>query len=205
MSLAVERDEDVRRSVAADASGLVLVPEGVARPASADEVAELLRRASAEREPVTPAGAQTSTTAASITDRGVLLSLGPVGDKYRFTDEARELSRQGLALYATPGTAEILHAVDIPCETLDKDLSDATWPTAMSHLRAGKIDLVINIPREYDEKGRPDGFRIRRAAIDLEIPLVTDLWLARKLVWAMRRYGQDDLKVKAWAGYLVPA
>ena len=75
MSLAVERDEDVRRSVATDASGLVLVPEGVARPANADEVAELLRQASAERTAVTPAGAQTSTTAASITDRGILLSL----------------------------------------------------------------------------------------------------------------------------------
>jgi FAD/FMN-containing dehydrogenase len=75
VSTTIERDPDVRRSVASDASGLVLVPEGVARPASAAEVAALLRQASAEGTPVTPAGAQTSTTGASITDRGLLLSL----------------------------------------------------------------------------------------------------------------------------------
>ena len=137
--------------------------------------------------------------------RGVLLSLGPVGDKYSFADEARELARQGLALYATPGTAEILHQVGVDCETLDKDLSDANWPTTLGHMRSGDIDLVINVPREYDEKGRPDGFRIRRAAVDLEIPLVTDLWLARKLVWAMRKYRLDDLQAKPWGRYLAPA
>jgi len=75
MSATIERDLDVRRSVARDASGLELVPDGVARPASEAEVVELLRRATAERTPVTPAGSQTSTTGASITDRGLLLSL----------------------------------------------------------------------------------------------------------------------------------
>ena len=69
------RDADVRNAYAADASGLVLVPDAVARPASAADVSALLVEATASRTPVTPAGAQTSTTAASITDRGVLLSL----------------------------------------------------------------------------------------------------------------------------------
>jgi FAD/FMN-containing dehydrogenase len=69
------RDEDVRVAYSADASGLVLVPDAVARPASAGEVAALLAEATASRTPVTAAGAQTSTTAASITDRGILLSL----------------------------------------------------------------------------------------------------------------------------------
>ena len=72
---AVDRDEDVRRSFAADASGLVMVPEAVARPGEHAEVVEILRRASAEKSCVTAAGAQTSTTGASITDRGILLSL----------------------------------------------------------------------------------------------------------------------------------
>lgn len=67
-------DPDVRAGYAADASGLVLVPEAVARPASATEVVEILREATATRTWVTPAGGQTSTTAASITDRGILLS-----------------------------------------------------------------------------------------------------------------------------------
>jgi FAD/FMN-containing dehydrogenase len=70
----LESDADVRASVAADASGLVLTPESVARPSSAEEVIELMKECSANKRPVTPAGAQTSTTGASITDSGVLLS-----------------------------------------------------------------------------------------------------------------------------------
>jgi glycolate oxidase len=72
---AIVRDEEVRRAYAADASGLVMVPDGVARPTSEGEVAALLAEATSSRTPVTPAGGQTSTTAASITDRGTLLSL----------------------------------------------------------------------------------------------------------------------------------
>jgi FAD/FMN-containing dehydrogenase len=71
----IERDADVRRAFASDASGLVLVPDGVARPTSGEEVAALLAECTSSRTPVTAAGGQTSTTAASITDRGVLLSL----------------------------------------------------------------------------------------------------------------------------------
>jgi glycolate oxidase len=71
----ISRDEGVRRAYAADASGLVLVPDGVARATSAGEVAALLAESTSSGTPVTAAGAQTSTTAASITDRGTLLSL----------------------------------------------------------------------------------------------------------------------------------
>jgi glycolate oxidase len=71
----ITRDEEIRRAYAADASGLVMVPDAVARPASAEEVAALLAEATSSRTPVTAAGGQTSTTAASISDRGILLSL----------------------------------------------------------------------------------------------------------------------------------
>jgi carbamoyl-phosphate synthase large subunit len=134
--------------------------------------------------------------------RGVLLSLGPVGDKYRFTDEARALARLGLRLYATQGTAEILQAESIPVEPLDKEGGDGSLPRAIDVMHDGKIDLVINIPREYDEKGRPDGFRIRRTAIDLEIPLITDLGLARKVVQAMEVIRLEGLQAKPWSRYL---
>ena len=75
MTVSIERDESIRRAFAADVSGLVLMPEGVARPASVEEVADVVRRAASERTPVTAAGGQTSTTGASISDRGVILSL----------------------------------------------------------------------------------------------------------------------------------
>ncbi|MDB4888579.1 MAG: linked oxidase [Gemmatimonadetes bacterium] len=71
----ITRDEEVRRAYAADASGLLLVPDGVARPTSAGEIAALLAESTSTGTPVTTAGGQTSTTAASITDTGTLLSL----------------------------------------------------------------------------------------------------------------------------------
>ncbi|MDP9179420.1 MAG: FAD-binding oxidoreductase, partial [Gemmatimonadota bacterium] len=75
MSALVETDPDVRAMFAADASGLRYLPDGVARPQSVEEVAEIVKRAASARTPVTPAGMQTSTTGASITEGGILLSL----------------------------------------------------------------------------------------------------------------------------------
>jgi len=75
VSARVETDDDIRLMFAADASGLRYVPEGVARPESVEEVMEVVRRAADAKTPVTPAGMQTSTTGASITGEGVLLSL----------------------------------------------------------------------------------------------------------------------------------
>lgn len=74
MSAAIETDAEVRAAYAADASGLVSAPDGVARPASAEDVVEILKRASADATPLTPAGMQSSTTGASVAERGVLLS-----------------------------------------------------------------------------------------------------------------------------------
>ena len=75
MTRELATDEDVRAAYARDASGLERIPESVARPLSADEVVDVVRQAASAGRPVTAAGGQTSTTGASITDRGVLLSL----------------------------------------------------------------------------------------------------------------------------------
>jgi len=135
---------------------------------------------------------------------GVLLSLGPMGDKYRFTDDARALARSGLALYATAGTAEVLRAEGIECRVAgksDKGEDGADGPDALDLMRSKAVDFVINIPREFDERGRPDGYRIRRAAIDMNIPLVTDLCVARKLVRALVRKRIEDLRPKSLGEY----
>jgi FAD/FMN-containing dehydrogenase len=92
----VERDEEVRRAYSTDASGLVMVPEGVSRPTSAAEVAALLAEASATGMPVTSAGGQTSTTGASITDRGIVLSL-------RAMDRVLDLDARARFVRAEPG------------------------------------------------------------------------------------------------------
>ena len=134
--------------------------------------------------------------------KGVLLSLGPVAAKYRFLDDARMLLCMGLRLFGTPGTAEMLEAEGVACEALAKDSKDLSKLQATDVMHSGQIDLVINIPRDWDEKGRPDGYRIRRAAVDLEIPLLTDQWLARKTLQAMSKYREADLPVVPWNDYL---
>lgn len=94
----LERDADVRRAYSADVSGLVLVPDAVARPTSADEVRELLARAAADRTAVTPAGSQTSTTGASITGEGILLSLRALPRVIALDAEARTVRAEPGAL-----------------------------------------------------------------------------------------------------------
>lgn len=89
-------DPDVRRAHARDASGLELIPDAVARPADVHEVAELLRDATATRTPVTPAGAQSSTTGASIVDHGLLLSL-------RRLDQIRDIDRHARTIRVDAG------------------------------------------------------------------------------------------------------
>ena len=132
---------------------------------------------------------------------GVLLSLGPPTEKYSFLDEARALSEElGLPLYATAGTAEALAAQGIACTPLAKGPGDGR--SGMDVIDEGLVDLVINVPRSYDELGRPDGYLIRRRAVDADVPLVTDLMLATALVNALRGREGPPTTVRSWDSYL---
>jgi carbamoyl-phosphate synthase large subunit len=132
---------------------------------------------------------------------GVLLSLGPVSEKARFLEEARALLSMGLPLYATPGTYDALveHGIQV---TKAYKYTDQKSPSAVELMNEGKIDMVINIPRDYDEQGRPDGYLIRRRAVDLNLPLITNMQLARAVVEAMARYKIEDLKSLDWHAYV---
>jgi carbamoyl-phosphate synthase large subunit len=133
--------------------------------------------------------------------RGVLLSLGPVEDKYWFADEARLIHEQlHLPIYATGGTAEALAALGIPCTAVAKKPGDGK--SAMELIDAGEIDLIVNVPREYDEYGRPDGYLIRRRAVETGTPLFTDLQLARALIEALWRKRGIELPIRAWQEFL---
>ena len=66
----------------------------------------------------------------------------------------------------------------------------------------GRVDLVINVPVEYDELGRPDGYLIRRRAVEAGVPLITDLQLGRAVIEALRWCSEKDLSVVAWQDYL---
>jgi carbamoyl-phosphate synthase large subunit len=132
--------------------------------------------------------------------KGVVLSLGPVEDKYWFSDEVRIISDVlKLPIYATEGTAEALEALGVPCTRVSKGRGDGT--SALTLIDERRVDLVINIPREYDEFGRPDGYLIRRRAIEAGVPLITDLQLGRALIDALRWRAEKDLTVLPWQDY----
>ena len=134
-------------------------------------------------------------------EKGVLLSLGPLADKYWFTDEARVIADElKLPIYATEGTAEMLVNLGINCQAVEKKSGQGL--SGLDVIQDGKVDLVINIPREYDSLGRPDGFLIRRQAVDAGVPLITDLQLARAVVEALRQKAPNALPVLAWNDYL---
>ena len=133
--------------------------------------------------------------------KGVLLSLGPVGDKYWFAEEARTIVQElELPIYATHGTAEVLAGEGIPCTAVDKTPDGGT--SGLDVIAQGLVDLVINVTREYDQYGRPDGYWIRRQAIDLGVPLVTDLQLARAVIEASRWRKSATLDVFALNDYV---
>jgi len=134
--------------------------------------------------------------------RGVLLSLGPIADKYWFADEARVIAEElRLPIFATRGTAEMLTEIGISCTTVEKHTGKQL--SAVDLIDRSEVDFVINVSREYDAFGRPDGVHIRRAAVDAGVPLITDLQLARAVIEALRRIkGPGDLQVLAWEDYV---
>jgi carbamoyl-phosphate synthase large subunit len=136
-----------------------------------------------------------------IPEKGVLLSLGPLQEKYWFGDEARVIVEQlKLPIFATPGTAEALRSLGIPCTSLGKGPADGAG--AIHAIEDGSVDLVINIPIEYDELGRPDGYWIRRRAVDAGVPLLTDLQLARAVIEALRLKRHTQLRTLSYDEYL---
>ncbi len=135
-------------------------------------------------------------------ERGVLLSLGPLADKYSFADEAKVIADElKLPIYATAGTAEMLETLGIRCVPVAK--SESGEGSAPALIEANRVDLVINVPREYDALGRPDGYFIRRSAVDHGVPLITDLQLARAVIEALRVKKPSNLKVIAWNDFVL--
>jgi carbamoyl-phosphate synthase large subunit len=133
--------------------------------------------------------------------KGVLLSLGPIADKYWFAEEARIIAQElHLPIYATRGTAEMLAEIGIPCTAVEKN--SGTGVSGLDAIDQDLVDFVINVAREYDLDGRPDGYWIRRHAVDLGVPLVTDLQLARAIVEALRWKKPASLEVLALDDYV---
>jgi carbamoyl-phosphate synthase large subunit len=110
------------------------------------------------------------------------------------------LADKGYNIYATGGTHRFLKENDIP-STLVYWPSEEGKPQALQMLHEKKIDMVVNIPRDLSAGELDNGYKIRRAAIDLNIPLITNPRLASAFIEAFCTLTLNDIRIKSWQEY----
>jgi len=130
----------------------------------------------------------------------VLLSTGGAKQKAEMLDAARMLVAYGYRLYATGGTSRYLTDNGID-NTLVHWPSDSGQPQALDLLHDHKIDMVVNIPKDLTTHELTNGYKIRRAAIDLNVPLITNSRLASAFIHAFCTVGIEGIGIKAWSEY----
>ena len=131
----------------------------------------------------------------------ILLSTGPMSDKLEFLGGARSLVAMGCQICASKGTAKFLADNGVAATALHWPLEKAE-PNIATMLRARDFDLVINIPKNNGEKELRNDYIIRRMAIDFDIPLVTDIKMARRFAEALTQAHDRGIEVKAWEEYI---
>ena len=130
----------------------------------------------------------------------VLLSTGPIESKAELLESIRALRDMSVKLFATTGTAKFLEANDISVESLYWPL-EKKEPNAVTFIKERKIDLVINIPKNYQEKELTNGYLVRRAAVDYNVMLITNRQIAMRFVEALTRIKPENLKALNWGEY----
>lgn len=135
-----------------------------------------------------------------IPKKRILLSTGPMSDKVEFLGGARCLAAMGCELFASKGTAKFLAGNGVPVTALRWPLEKGE-PNIATMLRERAFDLVINIPKNNGERELRNDYIIRRMAIDFDLPLVTDIKVARRLTEALAAERERGLEIKAWEQY----
>jgi len=131
----------------------------------------------------------------------ILLSTGPVDSKADFLQSTKVLRSMGYTFYATKGTADFLKENGVMAEALYWP-SEEKEPNTLTYIADGKIDLVINIPKNIEKQELDNDYLIRRKAVDFNVPLITNIQLAKRFVEALSRTSLDELKVKSWNEYV---
>ena len=135
-----------------------------------------------------------------IPKKTVLLSTGSAKQKAEMLDAARMLVEHGYELYATGGTSKYLTDNGVQ-NTLVHWPSDEGLPQALDLLHQHKIDMVVNIPKNLTTHELTNGYKIRRAAIDLNVPLITNARLASAFIQAFCTEGIEGIGIKSWSEY----
>lgn len=135
-----------------------------------------------------------------IPKKGVLLSTGTPKEKLEFIEELRTLRARGLKFYGTQGTADFYKQYDIEVQHLYRPY-EKLEPSVLSVMETNQVDLVINIPKNSEKLELDTDYLIRRRAVDLNIPLITNIQFAKRFVKALRIYGLENLPLKSWNEY----
>jgi len=132
--------------------------------------------------------------------KNVLLSTGEMRSKVELINSCRMLVEKGYQLFATHGTHEFLDLNGIP--SLDLAWPDEERkPNVMDYLKAKKIDLVVNIPKDLSSHELSNDYSIRRGAVDFNIPLITNARLASAFIYAICKIAPEDITIKSWDAY----
>jgi carbamoyl-phosphate synthase large subunit len=132
--------------------------------------------------------------------KSILISSGTIESKSELLEPMRILSTHGIKFYATPGTAKFMNSNNIPVEQVE-------WPNnnnrsnAVELIKSKSLDLVINIPKNFQEEELTNDYLIRRTAVDYKIPLITNRQLAMRLAEALINKDPLNLEVKSWDAY----
>ena len=135
-------------------------------------------------------------------DKGIMLSSGGAKEKASLLDAAQALVKNDYTIYATAGTAKFLNENNVKATAVgwpDEDHKDL--PNVMQMIADHKFDLIVNIPKNYTKRELTNGYRIRRGAIDHNIPLITNARLASAFIEAFCTLSQDQLQIKSWQEY----
>lgn len=131
----------------------------------------------------------------------VLLSTGGAKQKAELLDTARTLIKHGYELYATGGTSRYLAENGVANTMVYWPSDEGKQPQALTLMHERKIDMVVNIPKDLTQHELTNGYKIRRTAIDLNIPLITNSRLASAFIHAFCTLDLDDLEIKSWSEY----
>ena len=138
----------------------------------------------------------------TVKKKTILLSLGGNLNKVKFLETAQTFLGLGYKIFATDTTAEFLKKQNVECEVVRKAFEAS--PNALDIIERKKVAFVVNLSIEghTPKQQITDGFRLRRATVDNQIPLFTDLHLARAFIKALARYNIKDLEIKSYKEYL---
>ncbi len=135
-----------------------------------------------------------------IPEKTILLSTGDAQQKASLLPSAQLLHEKGFEIYATNGTYKYLNDNGVPAK-LAHWPGEEGEPQVMDMLQSKQIDFVVNIPKNLTSRELSRGYKVRRAAIDLNIPLITNPRLASAFIHAFCNMSMDDIQIKSWDEY----